>query len=82
MAQWVKHPILNFVSGHNLRVVRSSPMLGSMLGMEPTWVSLSPSALPLPFSLPQIKEEGKKERWETEISIEKCGVARQCWGLI
>ena len=34
VAQLVKHLNLNFSSGHDLRVVRSSPKLGSMLGVE------------------------------------------------
>jgi len=35
VAQLVKCPTLDFGSGHDLRVVRSSPMSGSTLGMEP-----------------------------------------------
>ena len=34
MAQSVKCPTLDFGSGHDLRVLGSSPTLGSMLGME------------------------------------------------
>jgi len=34
VAQSVKHPTLAFGSGHDLRVVRSSPVSGSMLGVE------------------------------------------------
>lgn len=33
---WVKSPTLDFSSGLDLRVVRSSPELGSTLGVEPT----------------------------------------------
>ena len=29
VAQWVKHPTLEFGSGHDLRVMRLSPPLGS-----------------------------------------------------
>ena len=36
VAQSVKHLTLDFNSGHDLRVLKSSPALGSMLGMEPT----------------------------------------------
>ena len=36
VAQSVKHVTLGFSSGHNLRVVRSSPQLGSMLSAEST----------------------------------------------
>ena len=31
----VKHPTLEFISGHDPRVVGSSPMLGSTLSLEP-----------------------------------------------
>ena len=36
VAQSVKHPTPDFDSGHNLRVVKSSPTLGSALGIETT----------------------------------------------
>jgi len=36
VAQSVKCPTLDLSSGLDLRVVSSNPMLGSMLGMEPT----------------------------------------------
>ena len=36
VAQLVKHSILNLSSGLDLRVMSSSPVLGSMLGMEST----------------------------------------------
>ena len=51
MTQLVKHLTPNFGSGHDLRVVRLSPTLGSVLGMEPAWDSLSPSFLSLSLSL-------------------------------
>ena len=35
LAQSVKHPTLDFGSGHDLRVMGLSPKLGSMLGKEP-----------------------------------------------
>ena len=35
MAQSVEYLTLDFGSGHDLRVVRSSPASGSALGMEP-----------------------------------------------
>ena len=34
MAQLVKRPTLDFNSGHDLTVMRSSPALGSVLGVE------------------------------------------------
>ena len=43
VAQLVKCPTLDFSSGHDLTVVRSSPTLGSMLSMGPAWDPLSPS---------------------------------------
>ena len=46
VAQLVNQHTTDFSSGHDLRDVRSSPKLGSMLGMEPAWDSLSPSAPP------------------------------------
>jgi len=36
VAQSVKHPTLDLSSGLDLRVMSSSPTLGSMLGVEPT----------------------------------------------
>ena len=35
VVQMVQYPTLDFSSSHHLRVVRSSPTLGSMLGVEP-----------------------------------------------
>ena len=35
VAQSVKHVTLDLGSGHDLRVMRSSPTLGSVLNMEP-----------------------------------------------
>lgn len=46
VAQFVKHLTPCFGSGHNVRVVRWSPMLGFMLSREFAWDSLSPSAPP------------------------------------
>ena len=36
VAQLVKHLILDFSLGYDLRVLSSGPVLGSMLGVEPT----------------------------------------------
>lgn len=44
VAQLVKSPILGFDSGHDLRVLRSSPKWGSTLSSESVGYSLSPSA--------------------------------------
>jgi len=35
VAQSVKHPTLDFGSGHDLGVLRSSPASGSALGVDP-----------------------------------------------
>ena len=44
MAQWVKHPTLDFGSGHDLTVCRFEPHIGVCAdGMEPAWDSQSPS---------------------------------------
>ena len=43
MAQSVKHPTLDFSSGHDLTVMRLSPAFGPVLRVEPAWDSLSPS---------------------------------------
>ena len=48
VAQQVKHPTLDFGSGHDLKVIRSSSALSSELGVEPVKV------LSLSFSLPSI----------------------------
>ena len=45
MAQSVRHLTVDFTSGHDLMVLRSSPTLGSRLGVKPAYYSLSPSAL-------------------------------------
>ena len=42
MVQSVERPTLDFGLGHDLTVLRSSPELGSELGMEPAWDSHSP----------------------------------------
>ena len=50
VAQLVKHPTLDFGSGHDLRVMRLSRVSGSVLGVEPAYDFLSPfpSAPPCP----------------------------------
>lgn len=61
MAQSIKHPTLDFRWGPDLRGVRSSPVLGSALIVEPAWDSLPPHlcsptpALYLSLSLSQKK---------------------------
>ena len=43
VAQLVKHPTLDFSSGHDVMFVSSSPMSGSELSVESAWDSLPPS---------------------------------------
>ena len=62
MAQSVECPTLNFGLGQDLRVVRTSPMLGSALDMELAYNSLP---LPLflhhsPLPLPSLKKKNSK----------------------
>ena len=53
MAQSVKHPTLDFSSGHDLQVMGWGPTMGSMLSVEPVWdsvsLSLSVPSPPLTF---------------------------------
>lgn len=51
VAQLVKFPTLDFGSGHDLKVLRSSPVSGSALGGESARDSLSPSPSD-PLSVP------------------------------
>ena len=44
VAQLAEHPTLDFASGHDPRVVGSSPVSGSVLSVEPAWDSLFLSA--------------------------------------
>ena len=50
MAQSVKHPPLDFGSGHDLRVHGIEPHVGHCVdGVEPAWDSLSPSLYAFPL---------------------------------
>ena len=52
MAQSVKHPTLDFAQATISRFMSLSPALDSLLSVEPTWDSLSPSlAAPPPLAL-------------------------------
>ena len=60
MTQSVRHLTLNFDSGHDVTVMKSSPMLssvsGSALSVEPAWDSVPLSASPsLALSLQKIQ---------------------------
>ena len=67
MAQSVKHLTIGFSSGHDLRVLRSSPVSGSAVMrslLEILSSSPSPSALPthaLSLSLMNLKKKKKKK---------------------
>ena len=43
MAQLVERPTLDFGPGHDLRVVRLSPVSGTLLSMESSLLGFSPS---------------------------------------
>ena len=62
MAQSVKCLILDFGSGHDFRVVRSSPMSGSALGVESARDSLSPAP-------PLLKKKKEKKRIKLLLKI-------------
>ena len=42
VAQSIKHPTLDLDSGHDVRVMKFSPVSGSVLSGESAWDSLSP----------------------------------------
>ena len=57
MAQSIERPTFDFGSGCDPRVLGSSPMLGSVLSMEPAWGSLSALLPPLVLALSKIKKK-------------------------
>ena len=57
----VKCPMLDFGSVHDLRVIRLSPTLGSMLSVEPAWNSPSPPSPLHPCALSHLKKKKKSE---------------------
>lgn len=54
---WVKCPTLGFGSIHDLRIVKLSPILGSMIRGESVWDSVSPFPSPTPSAFPSLKRE-------------------------
>ena len=58
----VKHPTLELGSGHDLRVLGSSPTLGSTFSMEPAWDSPHPLPLPTTCALKLKKKKKKKKK--------------------
>ena len=57
--------LLIFGSGHDLRVMRSSPTSGLVLGVEPAWGSLSHA-----FPLPPLEIIKKKGKWSQDRNIQ------------
>jgi len=68
VAQLVKHPTLDFGSGHVVRVVKLSPTLGFSVGSLFEVLSL-PLPLPLPTLSPSKKRKRKEGRKEEKKRI-------------
>ena len=79
VARLAKRLTFDSGSGHDPRVVGSSPELGSVLSEEPAWDSLSLPLLPLS---PKIKKP-KKHRGKTygAETIAKGVIHQRCWFL-
>ena len=58
MSHWVKHLNLDFGSGHDLKILRSSPASGSVMSTEACLRFFLPLHLPLP---PSLKNKDKKK---------------------
>ena len=58
----IKRSSLDFGSGYDLRVLRSSPVSGSVLSMEAVLDSFSPSSSPPPPSVKKRKEIAATKR--------------------
>ena len=70
VAQSVKRPTLDFGSGHDLRIVRLSSVLGSAARGACLLLSPSPSAPPCPQKKRKIKEKVSaacSSRWNSEM---------------
>ena len=63
VAQSAKHLTLDFGSGHDRRVLRSVPMLDSVHGVEPAWVSVFPAAPPSQPYLCSVSLSLKKKKY-------------------
>ena len=57
MALLIEHPTFEFGLSHDLRIVRLSPMFGSLLGVE----LLKILSLSLPLPLTPLKKKRKKK---------------------
>ena len=66
MIQSVKHRTLDFSLGHDLRVMRSSPKLGSALSGE------SVEILSLPLPSPNKNDKNKKDWCFVKLIFRKC----------
>ena len=70
VAPSVKQPALDFSSGHGLRVMRLTPMLGSSLDMEPAKDSLSPfCSVPPPPHTPSLSLKQNNKPWTFVMSF-------------
>ena len=73
MAQLVKHPTLGFSSGHDLKYMNLSPLLGSVLTVQSLLGILSPS-LSLPLACTLTLDLGSGH----DLTLHKC---EPCVGL-
>ena len=77
----LKRPNLNFSSGHDLRVMKSS-LRDSALGVEPTYDSLSlPLSAPLP-PLGKRKKRSSLELWAPPLILWGVGEGLEMWLMI
>ena len=67
------------ILGHDLRVVRVRPTLGSTLGMDPAWDSLSPSlSCSPPLPPPKRKtSRGQTKKELVEINLHASGIGKK-----
>lgn len=69
MAQLVKCLTLDVGLGHGLRVVGLDPTLGSVLGVDPAWFSLSPSPSAPTLLMHSLSLEINEENKEKKILL-------------
>ena len=84
MAQSVKPPTLGFSSGHDLRVLGSSPISESLLSGEYAWrfslsLSLPPLACSCSLSIFQINKSFKKRKFKMRSLNYSNGSQRDKW---
>ena len=73
VVQFVKHPTLGFDSGHDLRVLRSSPELGSAFSMESACLSLS--LMPLFQIVHSLSQINKWKIFKKEINPKEATIS-------